>query len=158
MAFRMEPLTDADKDDFMRIHYDAFEPIFQVFYHKKPSTDSFKIMAQERSKVLQSPATRAFKAVELETGKMVGGIVWKRYLNGTSKEEILADLNVDANYAPEQNVEAWTAARAHFAQLRIEVVGIRPLLYLAGLVVDNAYQRRGIGNLLVKWGVEEADR
>jgi ribosomal protein S18 acetylase RimI-like enzyme len=154
----MEPLTDADKDDFMRIHYAAFEPVFRVFYHQKPSPESFKIMAQERSKVLQSPATRAFKAVESETGKMVAGIVWKRYPEGLSKEEILADLNSEAKYAPEQNVDAWNAARAHFAQLKIEVVGNRPLLYLAGLVVDPQYHRKGIGNLLVKWGVEEADK
>ena len=158
MAFHMDPLTDADKDDFMRIHYAAFEPVFQVFYHKKPSPESFEIMAKERSKVLLSPATRAFKAVESKTGNMVAGIVWKRYPEGISKEEILSDLKSEASYAPEQNVESWSAARAHFAQLRIEIVGTRPLLYLAGLVVDPEYHRKGIGKLLVNWGVEEADK
>jgi ribosomal protein S18 acetylase RimI-like enzyme len=154
----MEPLTDADKDDFMRIHYAAFEPVFQVFYHKKPLPESFKIMARERSKVLQSPATRAFEAVESGTGKMVAGIVWKRHPEGISADEILADLKSDTMYTPEQNVEAWKAVRALFAQLKIEVVGTRPLLYLAGLVVDPEYHGKGIGTLLAKWGVEEADK
>jgi GNAT superfamily N-acetyltransferase len=89
---------------------------------------------------------------------MVAGIVWKKYPEGSSKEEFLADLNSETKYAPGENAEAWSAARAHWTQIKCEVVGTRPLLYPAGLVVDPEYHRKGIGNLLVKWGVEEADK
>ncbi|KAF2673190.1 hypothetical protein BT63DRAFT_410226 [Microthyrium microscopicum] len=158
MAFRIEPLTDADKDDFMRIHYDAFESIFQVFYHKRPSPEGFKIMAEERTKVLGSPATRAFKAVDSETGKIVAASVWKRYPEGRSNEEFLAELDSTSNFAPEQNVEAWKAVSAHLLQLRMNIIGARPHLFLSGLIVDPEYQGKGIGKLLMQWGVEEADR
>jgi GNAT superfamily N-acetyltransferase len=156
--FRVKPLLPEDMDTFVRLYYKSFIPVFDVFYHRAPSDEGFRIMAAERLRGIQKPDVRAFKLADSVTGAMVGAARWDVWEKERTDEDWHADINHDFTFAPEQNGEAFSLMRKTFGEIHRDRMGNRPHICLSVIFVDPAYQGRGLAGLLLDWGTKEADR
>jgi hypothetical protein len=162
MSFHILPLeaTDEDLNAVVRIIYASFKPALGCLYIAELSDASFAKLAQNRASSVTDPNGRAFKAVESSTGKMVGVATWKVYPENRSEQEVEESIRDFSPYhdIPEMRPGAWDAFSSGIKLSRKEVLGTQAHVMLGVLAVHTDYQKRGIGNMLMQWGIDEVDR
>ncbi|KAK2765098.1 hypothetical protein FQN54_008797 [Arachnomyces sp. PD_36] len=106
---------------------------------------------------IKDPVGLMVKAVDTETGEILGYARWSMYLSGRTEEE----LNAPVPQRP-ANPEIIVELRDNFLNLldktRKEVMGGKPHCILNVLAVSPKHQRRGIGALLIGYGSDIADK
>lgn len=171
MRYEVRPLIDeADIVPWVKIHYEAFLASDPYRWIHPPTSRSFEQLAAGRRRKLHNPNSRLFKAIDTtssapisnfnanEVEKIVGVAVWTVYpepLKPGEPERYADGVSVPIEG---QNEDAMKAFRSGLYSARREVVGAKAHVLLDGIVVSPEYQRQGIGGLLMKWGLEEADR
>jgi GNAT superfamily N-acetyltransferase len=159
MAFEIQPLLKSDTLDLIKLYYEAFkDSIVPILFSSPPSESSYVLMAAERARILAKPRTRAFKAVDRATGRMVGAVYWRVAPEGLSQEELDSDAPGFEYFAPEQKVDAWRVFGRRLGECYARVVGTEPSVEVALLIVDPGWQGKGVGSKLLEWGCGEADR
>jgi GNAT superfamily N-acetyltransferase len=159
MHIVIKPLEKEDFVDFYEIHYASFSPGLWMLWYRKPSPESFKILADERaSSALNEPGAFFFKAVDTDANKIVGVSYWTIQKEERTREELEETHNYSVTRIPEINHEARDDFIKGIDQARLEVLGTAPAVVLHTLLVRPEYQRKGIGNMLMKFGMDEADR
>lgn len=160
MAIEILPLTESDTLAFVKLHFAAFAPIFiPTLFNSPPSEASYLRLAAQRIKAHSKPTAHIFKAVDTTTDSMVGAAVWYVYPEGRSVDDMNSLPFGDASsYVPEQNADAWIALQRRFAEVYSERVGTMPCVDLSVLVVRPEWQGKGVGTMLMEWGIAEADR
>jgi predicted N-acetyltransferase YhbS len=161
MSIQILPLepTDSDLDAFVRLTYAAFSAL-DCLWISPPSAASFAQMAQNRMASISDAHAHGFKAIEVSTGRMVGAATWKAYAETRSAAEVEKSHREFSPYrdVPEVRQEAASAFASGITKSRKEVLGTRASVSLGVLVVHPEFQRRGIGKMLMRWGLDEADR
>ncbi|KAI5371146.1 Putative GNAT domain, acyl-CoA N-acyltransferase [Septoria linicola] len=153
------PAEDADFDRIFEITSLAFarnEPVWDVMYpaHWTPAGRA-KGSARMLKLHQTIPETTFIKAVDTETGEILGMSKWNIFQNYTPKRsEVPSDVyetEEDRRYA-QGIVDCFIKDRN---QAIIERNG--NVVSLDILTVDPAHHRKKVGDVMVKWGTQKAD-
>lgn len=164
MGIQVLPAEDADMDRIFEIACIAFdrnEPLWDAMWPNHwLDTGRQKGAARMRAIRTSTPSTTYLKAVDEESGIIMGMAKWN----------IFDDLSYSTNLdnPPQPAGDHWeNEDEASFAALMTKLfldernAAIRKngghLVSLDILTIDPAYQRRGVGDALVKWGTKVAD-
>lgn len=185
MGITIAPAGVADVKPMIRLNALAFPDMYAVLFDGPIKESTIDAIAEHRIKKLleaeekddgkEAPSKRffAFKAIDDETGQIVGEARWIVYYED---EPVTKTIEEEANdrvspLKPQMQVgpnivfgKALVAAQRDV--LRIEKttdsdssqVILRKRVYLAVLAVHPDHQRKGIGRKLIQWGLDEADR
>lgn len=168
MPIELHPMTEADVDAHLEIMWLSFGPdLMSVFYPNGMSAsdgehskaDTLKAMRKNKP----TEQTLYVKAVDtdLPPGKqIVSTAKWQIYPRERSEAELDKDAEEgsrDAMFSEGANVEAMKAFFSELAEKRRERFGGEPYVLLSILVVHPEHQRRGLGALQLKYGLEKAD-
>ncbi|KAL4994518.1 acyl-CoA N-acyltransferase [Aspergillus recurvatus] len=173
MSFSIRPLLPPDYIEAFAVADLAFASFNTLLYSTyPPSPESIaKLTAGRLRDIATMPQANMFKAVNKETGRIIGVARWV-----VAKEEEIVDgsiedvVNGDVMHrtVPETN-EASTrafytmATRVKWDILGVEdergqVVKLKRRVELETLFTHPEYQGNGVGTALLQWGVDEADR
>ncbi|KAG9564571.1 acyl-CoA N-acyltransferase, partial [Aureobasidium melanogenum] len=92
--------------------------------------------------------------------KVVGVAIWVLQPSARTQEQIDKEAEEDGPHAhaPGANGALLDAMDAAMTASKKKWIGLEPYLYLRILAIDPAYQRRGVGSLLLDEGLAVADR
>jgi GNAT superfamily N-acetyltransferase len=156
MPFIVEPMVESDAVDLTITEYRAFSPHARMFWHSKPTAERFKEIAEFRKDALKANDSNYFKAVDTETGQVVGTSYWKVFKELPSEDE--ADSSLETRgHAPERNDAAIADFRKEIVTARRDIMAAEPCVMLGLLAVLPEHQRKGVGRLLMQWGLDQMD-
>jgi len=113
-------------------------------------------MAKLFGHALTDPSSKVFKAVDTVGNKVVGVAEWQIF-EEIPTQETLDETLTALQATPELKNEARVEFMKDVAQSRKDFISTQPSVLLAMLVVDPEYQRKGIGHMMLKWGLEKMD-
>ncbi|KAK5122257.1 hypothetical protein LTR85_004167 [Meristemomyces frigidus] len=161
MGIKVLEAEDADMDRIFEITSLAFadnEPMWDVMYPKHWLDSGRKIGAERMRQIKNTdPLTTFMKAVDEESGVVMGMAKWNIYDN------TLPDLDTIKPVGEfwENDDEKMYASSMTQLFLAERNAAIRQsngnLVSLDILTVHPAYQRKGVGDALVRWGTRKAD-
>jgi GNAT superfamily N-acetyltransferase len=159
MPLEVHPITS--EDDLLEwsyIHYEAFvATTVGCLWTGKPSAQSFQEMADFRTKLFDEPSVHLFKCIDTDlNNKTIAVAYWAIETKERTPEEVEKGLQLRPPF-PEENRDARIEFMDGIFSSRREW-GTKPQVMLESLVTHPAHHRRGAGSLLLKWGVEEADK
>jgi ribosomal protein S18 acetylase RimI-like enzyme len=158
MPIIVKPIEEADLEEWMEVHYLAFQSSLAILWNSRPSKESFQILAERRKSALTEPGAFILKAVDTEANNKIAGVAnWSIYPEERNAEELKKSLGSPLPI-PEVNHEAREAFMSAIDSSREEIMGTAPVVMLGSLIVRPEYQRKGVGTMLMKPGLEEADR
>ena len=149
-------MVETDALDLTISEYRAFSPHLSVFWHTEPTAERFREMAEYRKPDLRDPDSFYFKAVDTDTKQVVGTAYWKVFKELPSVLESDTSLQ-DRGSDPERNDAAIADFRKGIMTARREIMAAEPCVMLGILVVLPEHQRKGIGRLLMQWGLDQMD-
>ncbi|KAK5168951.1 uncharacterized protein LTR77_006260 [Saxophila tyrrhenica] len=171
MGLIVEPLQEEELDEFIRIYWSAFEPLSANMYFPMIYPNGLKpdLIARIRARILRATkgdlASHCFCAKDTSSGSIVAVSWWEEEHDPPQTQG-----QVDANFAQayearndSPSVEGfqadldYAAFRAAFYS-EAEVMQGRPYMTLKLLATSPGHHRRGAGSLLLKHGLEKADR
>lgn len=158
MPLEVRPMTLADAPKWASLHYPAFkDAAIGILWTAPPSQSSTDLLATQFGKAISNPDNQIFKCVDTDINdELVGIAFWEIFPRERTMEEVLANQTAREPF-PEEN----RPARLEFMQglwdAQRETMGTKPHVELAILVVDPKHQRRGIGRMLVQWGVDKSE-
>ena len=171
MALKLEPLQAEELDDFVKLHWDAFEPpeanmILPMIYPNGLEPNSVFRM---RSKVLNSVGggdlgSSCFCVKDTTTGEMVAVSWWAVIsLPRKTKEEIdskFEEISKARNAGPQvdMNKELDHAFFKAGYYSENESMDGKSFMSLRLLATHPKHQRRGAGSMLLKQGLEKANK
>ena len=163
MGINVAPAEDADMDrvfEIACIAFDRNEPLWDVMWpaHWQESGRQ-KGAARMRAIRDTTPSTTYLKAVDEETGVIMGMAKWNFFSDASHATNL--DTPQPAGDHWETEDESSYAAVMTQLFLTERNAAIKKsgghLVSLDILTIDPAYQRRGVGDALVKWGTKLAD-
>lgn len=162
MPYQVAEAEEADMERLFTIIAKAFasnEPFFDIMYPQHWTPEGRKIGGERFLKVKTLEYyTKFVKAFNPSTGEIIGAAKWNIYNGKIPDSEVPHDTTnywkteSDQAIASFKGAEFVKSRNAHIAQTNGH------LLSLDILAIDPAYQRKGAGGMLVKWGTDEADR
>jgi len=155
----IQPLLPEDTIMLVKVHYRTFKhSIVPFLFNAEPSEESYRFLASERTRILGQPHTKAFKAIDITTGELVGAVYYKVMAEGAKQSDLDNGIPVFDSFVQEQIPEAWRALSIRLGQCYARHVGTKPCVEVWLMIVDPAHQGKGIGKMLLEWGCQEADR
>lgn len=171
MSLTLEPLKEDELDDYIKVFWDAFEPlaanmILPMIYPKGLQEDLFDCL---RHRTLKStggdPGSCVLGAKDSVSGEIVGVARWEVVENPPkTKEDMDAKFKDAVNGRQDEPPVAGANEDLNLAFLRtnlyceMEITAGQPHVTLQLLAIRQNQQRRGIGTLLLKHVLEKADR
>jgi GNAT superfamily N-acetyltransferase len=161
MAVQVLPAEDADMHRIFSIAalaFDRNEPFWDLMYPNHWTEEGKRAGGERMLKTKhEDPNTIFLKAVGPETGEIMGMAKWNVYDNVMPDMSEITDAG--DHWESKDDREYATAMVNAFLKDRNEAVkaGQGNLVSLDILAIDPAYQRRGVGSALVKWGTDKAD-
>ncbi|KAH7118935.1 acyl-CoA N-acyltransferase [Dendryphion nanum] len=170
------PLTEQDAHEYQAIRYTTFKPtINNIFYTREPSQETLNRVIED-TKLDIIRGVRFMTCRDTDTGTMIAGARWRyvapkdmqeNYRSGSEPEqtrprdrtweEVDSDCTIPPPYT-ESDPRCFNALFQLFNFHKRDIMGTRPYFCLDTLVTHPDHHRRGAGGLLIKWGIEEADR
>ncbi|KAJ7478629.1 hypothetical protein B0H11DRAFT_1279915 [Mycena galericulata] len=129
---------------------------------RPPIPTQIKIMAQGIRDMLAAGNNHIIKAV-VEGGNVVGIAVWQlinkkaQLEDGVSPAPPREQTEEDEEALKNVDVELRRRFVITSLELRNKTMEDRKYWYLAFMAVDPAYQKQGIGQALLQWGLDQAD-
>lgn len=173
-SFSIHPLLPPDYTEAFILADTAFATLNSLLFTSyPPSPESQRKLTDARLKAIPAiPQTSTFKAVDTQTGRIVGVARWTVSEHGedieqqASLDEVVEEIL--ARSVPETNQ---VCARGFYSMAwsgRREILGVRdedgkivklaPRVELQTLFTHPGYQGNGVASALLQWGVEEARR
>lgn len=162
MSVQVLEAEDADMDRVFEIASLAFqrnEPFFDFFWPKHWLVTGRTAGAERMRKTKnEDPYTTYLKALNDE-GKIMGMAKWNVY-DKSIPPELDNPSPLGDHWETEDEKEFAGTLGADFIQCRHGAIRLSKgnLVSLDILAIDPAYQRRGVGDALVKWGTAKADK
>lgn len=158
MPVKAIPAEDADFERIFEITslaFDRNEPVWDAMWPSHWLPQGRQQGAERMRKTKNTtPETTFIKAIDTETGKILGMAKWNIFQNYSPSRSEVPDIyenNQDRDYA-QGVVDAFLATRNQAIKERDGNV-----IALDILTVDPAYQRQKVGSCLVEWGTRKAD-
>ncbi|CAJ2506491.1 Uu.00g006210.m01.CDS01 [Anthostomella pinea] len=161
MPVQVLEAEDADMDRLIEVASLAFqrnEPMWDLMWPLHWETSGRKQAADRMREIRKSsPHAKYMKAVDADSGVIIGMAKWIIYSNNTlpGKSEVK-----HVNYWNDEEEMAFASIMAKLF-LEERNAAIRKsggnLVCLDVLAIDPEYQRRGVGVALVRWGTDKAD-
>ncbi|KAF2198015.1 acyl-CoA N-acyltransferase [Delitschia confertaspora ATCC 74209] len=157
MPLQLSPLNPDEIGDFVRIQCAAFQ---SGMAHKMslPLTPEKRQSMRDRNlkSLREDSDCHYLKVVDTDTNEIIACAKWRINLSERSEEVVektlpVVDESEGANRA-ERDFMRW------LRENRWEWMGGRPFYLLHILVTDPKHHRRGAGGMLLRWGIEQADR
>ncbi|CRG89379.1 hypothetical protein PISL3812_06415 [Talaromyces islandicus] len=192
MAITISPVRIADVRASFVVSERALARTSQVMYEMPLTEETRDIHAAHRTKKMleaevasanrgnngqEEPTEKAFsfKAVDTETGEIVGVSRWTIFYQDEPVTKTLEEEAMQAMLPalPQVRTKALYAFRMCLERIGRKSVALPPLkegedlnsvkmrskrVYLDVLAVDPSHQGQGIGKALLQWGLDEADR
>ncbi|EMD00454.1 hypothetical protein BAUCODRAFT_28808 [Baudoinia panamericana UAMH 10762] len=158
-------ILEAEDADMKRVFecaalaFDRNEPFFDIIYPKH-WLDTGRTQGGERMCQIKNsdPHTTFLKAVDEESGVIMGMAKWNVYAHNTLPD--LSAVQYRENLWDSDDGMAYASTLVNVF-LKERNAAIRQsggnLVSLDILAIDPKYQRRGVGDALVKWGTGKAD-
>lgn len=163
MGVQVIPAEDADMDRIFEIACIAFarnEPLWDVMWPNHwQDTGRQKGAARMRAIRNTTPSTTYLKAVDEETGVIMGMAKWNKFDNASYVTD-LDNPQPAGNHWETEDESSYAAVMTQLFLAERDAAIRRTgghLVSLDILTIDPAYQRRGVGDALVKWGTKLAD-
>jgi GNAT superfamily N-acetyltransferase len=168
MPIELHPMTEADADAHLAIMWASFgTDLMSVFYPKGMSANDREHMKADTLKSMRkNKPTEQFlyiKAIDTDLpadAQIISTAKWQIYPRQRSEEELDQDAKEgsrDTMFSEGADVEAMKAFFSELADRRKERFGGEPYVLLSILAVHPEHQRRGLGALQLKYGLEKAD-
>ncbi|KAI5365208.1 Putative GNAT domain, acyl-CoA N-acyltransferase [Septoria linicola] len=150
MAFTLLPLQELDVPQCVTIYFAAFQNAHSLGCW--PRTPDIRAWWENMIKdELHEPGAQWLKAVLEESGEIAGFAKWQEPEPGIEPDVSLPEWPAEADAELcDETFGAW--ARAHR-----DLMGKRGHWYLEILATAPAYQGRGAGSLMMKYGLDKAD-
>ncbi|KAE8380236.1 putative GNAT family acetyltransferase [Aspergillus bertholletiae] len=160
-SISLHPALPADAATLVDVHNDAFpdDNLMELMYG--PREESAVNFTEDIGQAIrESPDCRFLKAVDDESGRIVGWSWWSIYRDAETHIKAQQEALEKSTTPPASSLcpQAYVDYRSLVVQLREKWVGGKAVAILQVLVVHPEYQGRGIGTRLVMAGVEEAKR
>ncbi|KAF2137922.1 uncharacterized protein K452DRAFT_257132, partial [Aplosporella prunicola CBS 121167] len=152
MPLEVQPLTDADASRFVAIADAALGSTgVGLCLGPHPQPEIEKTLASK-------PYVHYLKVVDSDTGDVLACAKWEIHDQGRSDEQ-LAELDEPIQVAEEQR-QYEKAHQEFFGYLNAgrKALGKKPHYFLSLLITDPNHQGRGAGGMLLRWGLERADK
>ncbi|KAH6886975.1 acyl-CoA N-acyltransferase [Thelonectria olida] len=167
MGLNLRAATEADLADIVDVSTAAFEADaimrrLTPSHLQAPDGSSIQALRQWRiaRKIVRFRAERTIMmvAVDDEGGKIVGYSIWQRPVGDDEEEEEqqptqMTLTGVDQDAYAELHRILGEDERESFGDR-----GTKDIWHLASIGVHPQYQKRGIGKILLNWGVQEASK
>ncbi|KAF2242637.1 hypothetical protein BU26DRAFT_534674 [Trematosphaeria pertusa] len=159
MPLELHPVVESDFPDFVRIQVAAFNNGMTAYLVPRPvSEDWIEKSVDKHIKCFRAePDCRFLKVIDTEqSGRMIAVAKWRINEKERTEEQIQPMLPV-----PGEEQEGNPAAQDfmwYLNRVRREFMGTKPFYFLHLLVTHPEHQRRGAGAMLVRWGIEQADK
>ncbi|KAK3073354.1 hypothetical protein LTR53_005150 [Teratosphaeriaceae sp. CCFEE 6253] len=151
MPFELLPLQPHDIPRSVAIYFAAFQNAHSLACWPRHHPTVRAWWEQMLRDELHEPGTQWLKACSPITGEVVAFCKWRKFELGQEAETELPQWPEGADAALcEETFGEW--ARKHG-----ELMGGRAHWYLEMLATDPAYQGRGAGSQLMRWGLERAN-
>jgi GNAT superfamily N-acetyltransferase len=168
MPIELHPMTESDVDAHLAIMWASFGPdLMSVFYPRGLSADDTAHMKADTLKAMRKskPTEQIIYIKAIDTDlpldkQIVSTAKWQIYPRQRTEEELdrdAAEGGRENMFSEGANVDAMKAFFAELVERRRERFGGEPYVLLSVLVVHPEHQRRGLGALQLKWGLEKAD-
>ncbi|KAF2759344.1 acyl-CoA N-acyltransferase [Pseudovirgaria hyperparasitica] len=160
MPLVIEPATEADLSDYVDIQHAAFADgeVGLLLNSRGPLTEARRKMYHERSlNDMKNPTYHYIKCVDTDLNKTIGFGKWRIHPNGRTQQEV-DDSWYTPTPQPESNVKAEHDFFMYLNESRRDYMGTKPVVFLHVMVTLPEHQGRGAGRMMMKWGVDEADR
>ncbi|KAL4903142.1 hypothetical protein BDW74DRAFT_180013 [Aspergillus multicolor] len=160
MNFSLEPVQPSDAPRIAEIYFSAFtNPLSTRLMPRSDEGYAFQVANYQKSaEEAQSGEEKDMvKIVGTEPGKdpvIVGFALWKFY-DGASDDEGKEEEKVQ--WPSSCDAELCNSFFAGVVRERKTAIGEQPHYCLHLLAVDPAFGRRGLGEKLLKWGLDRAD-
>ncbi|KAH9830691.1 GNAT family acetyltransferase like protein [Teratosphaeria destructans] len=157
------PAEDADMRRIFECAAKAFarnEPFFDLVYPQHWTEQGVETGGERMTKIKNSdPNTIFLKAVDPKTGEIMGMAKWNVYGNTDTLPDLSPVTDMGDYWPTAEEKRYATEAVNTFLEDRYDAIKTRHgnLVSLDILAIDPAYQRRGVGGALVRWGTDKAD-
>ncbi|OKL64432.1 hypothetical protein UA08_01109 [Talaromyces atroroseus] len=193
MKVTISPAEPAESRAIIELNEHAFQSTYDVLFDGRLKPETLDALAESRVKQLlkaseevkaqTGPLSKrffAFKAVDDETGEIVGEARWMIYYEDETLTKTIEEEQTErvTPPTPQMNVEANRAFQKVLSTVKRlvlevpdaqqqkdskerdlnEVKKLRKRVYLHVLAVHPNHQKKGIGRKLLQWGLDEADR
>lgn len=162
MVIQALEADDADMDRIFEVASLAFarnEPLWDVFWPQHWESEGRRAGAERMRETRNTdPNTKYIKAVDTETGVIMGMSKWNIYANNTLPD--MEKIQYIKNFWKDDEELAFaTSLTELFTKERNEAIRASGgnLVSLDIAAVDPGYGRRGVGSVMVKWGTDKAD-
>jgi GNAT superfamily N-acetyltransferase len=161
------PTTQPTNSSEVRLRHEAFrQDINKIFYSNAPNNEPSQATLDRFTESIKDGILNRgiifLKCVDTSTGEIIGGARYTYYrpkdpqAKERSWEEVEADLTTPEPY-PETDVGIWNGLFDLFNSNKKEIIGNRSCYKLDTLITHRDHYRRGVGGLLLGWGMEKAD-
>lgn len=146
--------------DLVRIEHAAFGDGMASKLVPKPVTPErfAKAVDNHLNSMHNEPDCHFLKVVDTDTGKIIACAKWR--INHEERPEEVFEKSLPK--APEPQLDSYTEAAKDFitylANSRSEFMGPKPFYFLHLLITLPEHHRRGAGAMLLKWGLDQADK
>ncbi|KAK8086602.1 Ribosomal protein S18 acetylase RimI [Apiospora phragmitis] len=163
MSFAVLPALIPDITPVYDVYFAAFkdEKIFEYIYpdgvnrneHRQWMTDQWGI----------DPNEYTLKCVEPATGQIVGMATFEVYWNANVDTETSVGMKWKRPDGDFSRLNGFEKQRLEIVMgalwnMRENIIGNRRHVYCLTMAVQPGYQRKGVGTLLLNWGIDLADR
>ncbi|QGA14980.1 hypothetical protein EYB26_002636 [Talaromyces marneffei] len=174
MSFEIQPQTSNDVPEAFAAARKAFTRFNSMLFSPFPlSAESMDVLAQNRVESFdKNPKAKSFKAVDRETGAIIGAARWSIHPDGDIIEKTVeeeSNAGVKAFQVPELREDVARAFYAGLLEGKREIMGIKeaeedgkvlrlkPRVDLESLFTHPDHQGKGVGKALLRRCIEEAE-
>ncbi|OCL10895.1 hypothetical protein AOQ84DRAFT_336738 [Glonium stellatum] len=160
MPLKVVHVEESDMADFVRIQNAAFTTGMASKLIPKPVTPErfAKSVNNHLNSMRNEPDCHFLKVIDTDINKIISCAKWRINLEERSEEVVERSLPKPREPQPDSCVGAEKDFVTYLANSRRDFMGVKPFYFLHMLITLPEHHRRGAGAMLLKWGLDQADK